>query len=80
MKDLFGAEILAGKAKQGHPRGYRAAPGSGPAGQTCKTCTAAYRRQGGSKAFWKCSLVNATAGPGTDIRLKSPACRFWAAA
>ena len=56
--------------------GYPYKPGTGPAGQTCKTCANAYCKAMG-KNYWKCRLVRATSGPGSDIRLKSPACRAW---
>jgi len=56
--------------------GYAARPGSGPAGESCRTCACSYSKALG-KNYWKCSLVKATGGPGTDIRLKSPACSQW---
>lgn len=58
--------------------GYAARPGSGPAGEKCKTCACAYDRGSRSgRSFWKCSLVKATNGSATDIRLRSPACSQW---
>ncbi len=56
--------------------GYAARPGSGPAGESCKTCACAYA-VGRTRNYWKCSLVKRTSGPGSDIRLKSPACSQW---
>lgn len=56
--------------------GYAARPGSGPAGESCRTCACAYQRSM-ARSYWKCALVKATGGPGTDIRLKSPACSQW---
>jgi hypothetical protein len=53
-------------------------PGSGPAGETCKTCK--HRRVDitrAEKRFHKCSLVRSTKGPGTDIRVSTPACARW---
>lgn len=83
MNDLFGQPITEAqlpaptlaKKKRGQAKGYARPPGSGPAGETCKTCQHSYGvelRSG--KRYWKCGLVKATGGPGTDIRLKSPAC------
>ena len=88
MRDLLGHEISVeeareiervGKKKRGQtkPNGYRFPPGSGPAGQTCGTCSHAYRTQHGNGLFWKCELVKPTRGSGTDIRKKSPACSAW---
>src|SRR4051812_8586296 len=61
--------------------GYAATPGMGPAGETCRTCKHASNICGGANSYWKCAVVKFrwTRGPGTDIRLKSPACRFWEA-
>jgi hypothetical protein len=83
VKDLFGKDISIEEAraamkKIGQPKGYAARPGSGPVGEFCRTCVHAYSRHF-SKTYWKCDLVKATAGPGSDIRLKSPACQFWKA-
>lgn len=85
--DLFGqpittplpAPIADGKRRKTMPKGYAAPPGSGPAGETCKTC-AHYRRVGGhAKHYRKCYLVERrwTNGPGTDILARSPACHYW---
>ena len=49
----------------------------GPAGETCKTCSHAKRREHHDKYYWKCELVAETRGRATDIRLKSPACHAW---
>lgn len=59
-------------------RAYAAHPGSGPRGETCRTCAHSYGRQF-SKTYWKCDLVKATGGAGTDIKLRSPACSRWEA-
>ena len=60
--------------KRGHP----ARPGTGPKGETCKTCAHSVCRQMANR-YYKCELTRAswTAGPGSDIRLKDPACKFW---
>lgn len=84
--DLFGIRMRAGARTDAErrreqrrlseqPRGYAARPGTGPAGETCKTCRHSYRVQSRSrKTFWKCGLVKETHGAKTDIRLKSPSC------
>lgn len=61
------------------PKGYAASPGSGPAGETCRSCKHSHRSESGAKTFRKCDLVKPTKGPGSDIVLKSPACRRWEA-
>jgi hypothetical protein len=60
------------------PNGYAAPPGSGPAGEKCKTCQH-YTHRVRAKAYRKCELmVHAwTGGPGTDIKANAPACRRW---
>ncbi len=62
------------------PRGYYAAPGTGPDGQTCKSCRHAVAVEY-SKKYWKCEKARShwTGGPRTDIRLRSPACVGWEA-
>lgn len=57
-----------------------AAPvGSGPAGETCKTCRHFTRLEYRSGTFLKCGLMEKhwTHGPATDIRAGWPACREW---
>lgn len=89
MKDMFGNEVtvaearaLLAKARKGRkptpPKGYAAPPGTGPEGETCKTCRHIYRNEM-SKTYLKCALMRAywTGGPGSDIRAGSPACRRW---
>ena len=84
--DLFGQPITAaapapiadGKRRKTVPNGYAAAPGTGPAGQTCKTCIhLAHRKLG--KTYLKCRLARDrwTGGAGTDIKANSPACTYW---
>jgi hypothetical protein len=58
------------------PKGYAALPGTGPTGEFCRTCKHACFHER-AKRYWKCDLIKRTHGPGTDIRLKSPACRRW---
>jgi len=63
-------------------KGYAARPGTGPVGETCRSCTH-YTHQRNSKgrgaAYPKCGLMRAlwSHGPGTDIRAKSLACEKW---
>lgn len=60
--------------------GYAARPETGPAGETCKSCRHAQPHEtGAGRRYWKCALVKRTHGPGTDIALRSPACRKWEA-
>ena len=70
MADLFGA---SNTAFSGNPEAYGGPPGSGPAGKTCKDCVHA-EGWGANRTYWKCALVKHTSGPGTDIRLRTPAC------
>jgi hypothetical protein len=65
-------------------RGYAAPPGTGPAGESCKTCahyTHGHNSEGRGRKWPKCGLMRQlwTHGPGTDIRAGSPACRKWEA-
>ena len=74
---LFGEQQEPVKHK--YPaNGYAARPGTGPAGETCKTCKHSCYHQR-VRRFWKCRLMKDkwTHGYGTDIRLKSPACKEW---
>lgn len=88
--DLFGVAVTVseprlltagGNVKRKEtPNGYAARPGSGPAGETCKTCEFKYQveiRSG--RKFWKCLKVQHrwSGCYASDIRLKSPACSFW---
>lgn len=84
--DLFGETIITeisesnGKRKPTRPNGYAAPPGTGPVGETCKTCEHAVRTSSGTAGTYrKCLLMERvwTGGPGSDILFKSPACRHW---
>lgn len=88
LQDLFGAPIpLPDPAlayprvphNRDTPRGYAATPGTGPAGETCRTCAHSCISHAYTRNHWKCELIKHrwTHGPGTDIRLKSPACHGW---
>ena len=84
MTDLFGnpeSELLEGPVDRykGRRNAFPYPPGTGPDGETCKTCRHATRIEYHAKAYWKCGLMKHywTHGPGTDIRLKDEACKFW---
>jgi hypothetical protein len=67
--------VLAKGAKK---TGYAALPGTGPAGETCKSCRH-FSRHKQANTWFKCELMRAlwTRGHGTDIKAGSPACRRW---
>jgi hypothetical protein len=46
-------------------------------GESCGTCSNLNREQHNSRSYFKCGLVLSTSGPGTDIRLRWPACNLW---
>lgn len=46
-------------------------------GESCGTCANLERHGGGNRSYFKCGLVANTSGPGTDIRMKWPACNLW---
>lgn len=60
------------------PRGHAWTPGTGPEGETCKTCRHLVRRLY-SKAYLKCgkNCEKWTGGPKSDVRASDPACKFW---
>ncbi len=60
-------------------RAYPAQPGTGPPGQTCKTCKHYFRNDYHAKVYLKCGLMqNAwTHGAASDIKASSPACSNW---
>ena len=62
------------------PRGHVRPPGTGPKGETCKTCKHLYRNRQ-AKTYLKCGLARArwTGGGATDIRAGDPACERWEA-
>lgn len=84
--DLFGQQmtinepgpIAGGNRKATVPRGYAAPPGTGPTGETCRSCEH-YARLEYAKTYRKCAKMEKvwTHGPGTDIKASAPACRFW---
>lgn len=77
----MGGETVVVKKRGKHyvqPRGYADHPGTGPAGETCKSCKHIHRNQQ-AKVYLKCELTRAcwTGGGKTDIRAGSPACSKW---
>ena len=86
--NLFGEVVpipvlqVTGKPKRSNEaKGYPAPKGSGPQGETCRSCQHATCVPAYSKNYWKCGLLRAswTKGLGSDIRLKAAACRHWEA-
>jgi hypothetical protein len=77
--DLFGETVVTEFRKTPAPKGYPATPGTGPIGETCKSCEFACGTGHSERTYYKCELLRKhwSRGPGTDIVLKSPACRFW---
>jgi len=57
-----------------HPDAYAAFPGTGPDGETCRSCGFYRRLNYHGKTYRKCRLVESTHGAGTDIKASSPAC------
>lgn len=59
---------------------YAALPGTGPVGETCRTC-ANLSAQQMSNRWYKCELTRPwwTGGVGTDVKARSPACSKWKA-
>lgn len=59
-------------------RGYAEPPGTGPSGETCKTCKHIERHRY-AKTYLKCGQARHkhTGGPASDILAGSPACRLW---
>lgn len=75
-RDLLGEYTEQPKLTQ---RGHAARPGTGPEGETCRTCQHYCRVEWHNKYWLKCGLMEHawTHGPGTDIKAGSPACKFW---
>ena len=69
------------KRRKTVPKGYAAPPGTGPKGETCRTCKF-YARISYAKTYCKCAKVEGrwTNGPGTDILARAAACHYWESA
>jgi hypothetical protein len=54
--------------------------GSGPAGETCRTCRHRVHVASGGSRYQKCELMRHhwTSGEGSDIKAAWSACRYWA--
>jgi len=81
QKNIFGKNEPARKMiPYGHekPNGYADKPGTGPAGESCKTCKFNVLLATKSPVH-KCFLMRAQWDRSalTDIRVKSPACSKW---
>ncbi len=86
LRDLFGREVTIeearrlikkGRRKEPTPSGYAAPPGTGPEGETCKSCKH-IERIALARTYIKCGLfLHPTHGRKTDIKAGSPACKFW---
>lgn len=83
MSDLFVLPphvIAAAAIRARHKRrGHAGQPGTGPAGETCKSCKWIARKEM-AKTYIKCGHRMAprhTGGPGTDVRAGDPACERW---
>lgn len=72
-------ERKKGIRKPTKKQGYAAPPGSGPKGETCRSCEHAVKRGGVAGSYHKCNLMARfwTGGAGTDILLRAPACSRW---
>jgi hypothetical protein len=71
--------IEAAKLRARHKiRGHAAQPGTGPTGETCKSCRH-YAHKVMANTYRKCVLRQNdwTGGPGTDVRAGDPACAKW---
>lgn len=88
--DLFGDEVpmrppprskLGPKGGKHYvkPWGYFAPPGTGPAGETCKTCAHIVARGNVAGRYLKCLRARGkwTGGRKSDILAGSPACSGW---
>lgn len=53
--------------------------GPGPAGAKCKDCVAlrGYSTRSGQRTYYKCGVYGVSSGPGTDWRMKWPACGYF---
>jgi hypothetical protein len=67
------AEWLAGQLPKASTNPCVNLYGPGPTDKKCKDCRLLTYRQCG-KRYYKCHLRNITSGPGTDHRMRWPAC------
>lgn len=78
MPDLFGLPPVP-ERRTPRPRGHAWKPGTGPAGETCRTCAHFRRVRYHAGVFLKCGANEAawTHSRRTDIRAGDAACREW---
>lgn len=55
---------------------YAGVPGTGPTGETCRTCNH-LAATGNVKRHYKCGLTKYTHGDATTIKVRTPACDLW---
>lgn len=74
---LFGDPCIPVHVFRG--RGYAATPGTGPQGETCRSCAhkLSVHSRSGAQSWLKCDLMQMSHGAGTDIRAAAPACFRW---
>ena len=72
--------VVASAKRLSKKRGHAAAPGTGPAGETCGSCTHLHENRM-ARTYWKCLLTRScwTGGERTDVRRSDPACSKWKA-
>lgn len=75
--DLFGQPITR-PYKSPPDFAHPAKPGTGPAGETCGNCKHCVQKRQ-RRNYYKCFKIkkNWTSGPGSDLRLRDPACMFF---
>ena len=84
FKDLFGETVVfdeskpAPKRKDPVPRGHYRPKGTGPTGETCKSCRHLVRKTM-AKTYLKCGLARAiwNGGRASDVRASDAACEGW---
>lgn len=79
--NIFGEPVKPPSKMEGKRKGYAARPGTGPQGETCRTCKHKVTVGLASKSIVKCGLMRPvwTHGYGTDILASWPACAKWEA-
>jgi len=75
------ARARTGKAVEGGPAGHAAPAGTGPAGESCRTCRHLAPVTPGGRRVHKCGLMRQrwTSSVRTDVRVSYPACACWEA-
>lgn len=78
--DISESELGPRKGR-GRKTGHAAPLGTGPDGETCRSCLHYCVVRPGANTYRKCGLMRDewTHGPGTDIRARDAACRCWEA-